>query len=144
MALGFIKKIFTFGKDTAAEPKPEAQDPAVEQKVAEPALETAAETVVEERDALLEEAEAANPEADYHISEDVEPEIYPLPHAPAVPVVEDPVAPVEMETAGGPAGDADMAGPEPVEEVVEEGPVAAAEDIGEPEEEAALAETALP
>jgi fused signal recognition particle receptor len=149
MALGFIKKIFTFGKDTAAEPKPEAQDPAVEPKVAEPAPETAAETpqaetVVEERDTLLEEAEAANPEADYHISEDIEPEIYPLPHAPAMPVVEDPVAPAEMETAGGPAGDEIMAEPEPVEEVAEEEPVAAVEDIVAPEEEIVPAEAAMP
>ena len=35
MALGFIKKIFTFGKDPAAEPKPEAEAPAAEQQVLE-------------------------------------------------------------------------------------------------------------
>ena len=66
MALGFIKKIFTFGKDTATEPKPEAEAPvaeqqAVEPQVIEPAPEESAAasaplSVDEERDALLEEA----------------------------------------------------------------------------------------
>ncbi len=150
MALGFIKKIFTFGKDTATEPKPEAEAPVAEVEVPEPqaaepqAIEPAPEapaavseplSVYAERDALLEEAEAANPEADYHISEDVEPEIYPLPHAPSLPVAEDPVAPVEMETAGGPADDEALAEPEaepePVEEIIEEEPAASVEEIVE-------------
>jgi fused signal recognition particle receptor len=150
MALGFIKKIFTFGKDTATEPKPEAEasvaEPqAVEPQAAEPhVIEPAPEepaaasaplSVDEERDALLEEAEAANPEADYHISEDVEPEIYPLPHAPSLPVAEDPVVPAEMETAGGPAGDEAVAEPEaepvPVEEIVEEEPAGSVEELVE-------------
>jgi fused signal recognition particle receptor len=150
MALGFIKKIFTFGKDTATEPKPEAEAPVAEVEVLEPqaaesqAIEPAPEepaavseplSVDAERDALLEEAEAANPEADYHISEDVEPEIYPLPHAPSLPVAEDPVVPVEMETAGGPAdGEAlaePEAEPEPVEEIIEEEPAASVEEIVE-------------
>ncbi|MGB3815717.1 MAG: signal recognition particle-docking protein FtsY [Shinella sp.] len=156
MALGFIKKIFTFGKDPAAEPKPEAVTPAIEPQVSEPAHEAAVEapiaipqtTMVEERDALLDEAEAANPEADYHISEDVEPEIYPLPHAPVLPVAKDPVAPVEMETAGGPAGDEDApeleAEPEPVEETVEEETVAVVDEIAEPDEEIAPLEEAAP
>ena len=148
MALGFIKKIFTFGKDTATEPKPEAEAPVAEFEVPEPqaaepqATEPAPEepaavseplSVDAERDALLEEAEAANPEADYHISEDVEPEIYPLPHAPSLPVAEDPVMPVEMETAGGPADDEALAEPEaepePVEEIIE--PAASVEEIVE-------------
>ena len=150
MALGFIKKIFTFGKDTATEPKPEAEAPVVEQQAAEPraaephiiepapeepAAASAPLSVDEERDALLEEAEAANPEADYHISEDVEPEIYPLPHAPSLPVAEDPVVPAEMETAGGPAGDEAVAepetGPVPVEEIVEEEPAGSVEELVE-------------
>ena len=148
MALGFIKKIFTFGKDTATEPKPEAEAPvagqqAVEPQAAEPqviepapeepAVVSASLSVDEERDALLEEAEAANPEADYHISEDVEPEIYPLPHAPSLPVAEDPVVPAEMETAGGPAGDEAVVEPEaepvPVKEIIEEEPAASVEEI---------------
>ena len=61
-----------------------------------------------------------------------------------MPVVEDPVAPAEMETAGGPAGDEIMAEPEPVEEVAEEEPVAAVEDIVAPEEEIVPAEAAMP
>ena len=150
MALGFIKKIFTFGKDTATEPKPAAEALVAEVEVLEPqaaepqAIEPAPEapaavseplSVDAERDALLEEAEAANPEADYHISEDVEPEIYPLPHAPSLPVAEDPVVSVEMETAGGPADDEALAEPEaepePVEEIIEEEPAASVEEIVE-------------
>ncbi|MGD9478947.1 signal recognition particle-docking protein FtsY [Shinella sp. G-2] len=129
MALGFIKKIFTFGKDSAAEPKPEAETPAAESQVVTPAVEDVAETPAvhsaeDERDALLEEAEAANPEAEYHISEDVEPEIYPLPHAHDLPVVEEPAA--ETKTEAGPVEDEAAAEPdtEVEEEQVEEEPVA--------------------
>ena len=39
MALGFIKKIFTFGKDTAPEQKPEAEVPVVAAEVEEAAVE---------------------------------------------------------------------------------------------------------
>ncbi|MGQ3292157.1 MAG: hypothetical protein ACT6U0_08090, partial [Shinella sp.] len=87
MALGFIKKIFTFGKDTAPAPKPEAEAPVVAPEVIEPAPEQAAAVIdaVEERDALLDEAEAANPEAAHHVPEEAEPDIYPLPHAPDLP-----------------------------------------------------------
>ncbi|WP_411036481.1 signal recognition particle-docking protein FtsY [Shinella sp. BYT-45] len=144
MALGFIKKIFTFGKDTAAEPKPQAEAPVAEPQAAEPAPEAVAPpdvSIEEERDPLLDEAEAANPEADYHIPEDVEPEIYPLPHAPGLPVAEDPVAPAEMETAGGPASD-DAAEPEPIEEAAGEEPAASAQEAAVPAEEAAPEEAA--
>ncbi|MBD9374685.1 signal recognition particle-docking protein FtsY [Rhizobium sp. ARZ01] len=83
MALGFIKKIFSFGKDTV----PTAQTPeeTVSEEQAAPIAEelvdaphSVGETASEERDLLLEEAEAANPEADHHR---VEPpsDIYPLP-----------------------------------------------------------------
>ncbi|GLR55222.1 signal recognition particle-docking protein FtsY [Shinella yambaruensis] len=158
MALGFIKKIFTFGKDTAPEQKPEAEAPVVEPKVAEVAPEPVAESpepaVVGERDALLDEAEAANPEAAQHVPDEAEPDIYPLPHAPDLPVAEDPVAPAEMETAGGPADD--VPAPEmaedvveeepaaPVEEIVEAQPVAAVEEVAELEDEIAPAEEAAP
>jgi len=166
MALGFIKKIFTFGKDTAPEQKPEADAPAAEPKVAETAPEQAVEiaepAVVEARDPLLDEAEAANPEAAHHVPVETEPDIYPLPHAPDLPVAEDPVAPIEMETAGGPADDAEAAEPaddaveleeeEPAasaEEVLQAEPVvaeelAASEDEAEPVEETAPAEAEDP
>ena len=148
MALGFIKKIFTFGKDTAAEPKPEAEAQAAEVSVAEPAApaETPAAVPSDDRDALLDEAEAANPEADYHIPEDVEPEIYPLPHDPHLPASEaETVAEPEPEVV------------EPVEEIAAEEPEAPAEEVAqaiddEPPaeaedpvlEEAVRAEPALP
>jgi fused signal recognition particle receptor len=146
MALGFIKKIFTFGKDPAAEPKPEAV--AVEPQVIEAAPEEVVETpepvLADERDALLEEAEAANPEAEYHIPEDVEPQIYPLPHDPKLPVAADPVAPVEMETAGGPASDEIVAEPESAQDVVAEEPATPVDEIAEPEDEIIPVEEAAP
>jgi fused signal recognition particle receptor len=124
MALGFIKKIFTFGKDTAAEPKPEAEAQAAGAPVAEPAAPAPAETPAaapsDDRDALLDEAEAANPEADYHIPEDVEPEIYPLPHDPHLPGT-------EAETVAEPEPEA----VEPVEEIAAEEPEAPAEEVAE-------------
>lgn len=148
MALGFIKKIFTFGKDTAAEPKPEAEAVIVEPQLVEPTPEEVVETpdtaVSDERDALLEEAEAANPEADYHIPEDVEPQIYPLPHDPKLPLAEDPVAPAEMETAGGPASDEAAADPGTVEDTVAQEPDLPVEEVAEPEEEIAAIEEAPP
>jgi len=170
MALGFIKKIFTFGKDTAAEPKPEAEAPVAEQQVVEtpaaepevidqPAVEpvpeepapeeTASEETAEipaapaeedeDRDPLLDEAEAINPEADYHIPEDVEPEIYPLPHAPTPPVAEEPA---EAEPVGEPAEEV-VAEPEveAAEETVEEEPAAPVEAFVAAEEEIAEEDT---
>ncbi|MBO9630056.1 MAG: signal recognition particle-docking protein FtsY [Shinella sp.] len=136
MALGFIKKIFTFGKDTAPEQKPEAEAAVVAPELEEAAPEQVVEDVVaaEERDALLEEAEAANPEAASHVPDEPEPDIYPLPHAPALPVAEDPVAPAEMETAGGPADDIS----EDEDAVAEEEPVAAVEAVVEDEPEAVV------
>ncbi|WP_439618087.1 signal recognition particle-docking protein FtsY [Shinella sp.] len=142
MAFGFIKKIFTFGKDTAAEPETEAPlaEPQFIETVPEPVIETPKTAIAEERDALLEEAEAANPEAPHHVPAEAEPDIYPLPHAPALPIAEDPVSPAEIETAGGPADD-DVA-PEaeaieeeaaaPVEEIIEEEPAAPEEAVAEP------------
>ncbi|HEV7245392.1 MAG TPA: signal recognition particle-docking protein FtsY [Shinella sp.] len=132
MAFGFIKKIFTFGKDTAAEPETEAPplaEPQVVETPPEPIIETPKTASVEERDALLDEAEAANPEAPHPVPAEAEPDIYPLPHAPALPVVEDPVAPAEIETAGGPADD-DVA---PEAEAIEEQAVAPVEEIIEEE-----------
>ncbi|QRI62867.1 signal recognition particle-docking protein FtsY [Shinella sp. PSBB067] len=165
MALGFIKKIFTFGKDTATEPKPEAEAPVAEQQVVEtPAAEldvidqsavepapeeTASEETSEipaapaeedeDRDPLLDEAEAVNPEADYHIPEDVEPEIYPLPHAPTAPVAEEPA---EAEPVSE-AAEEIVAEPEAeaAEETVEEEPAAPVEEFVTAEEEIAEAES---
>ena len=126
MALGFIKKIFTFGKDTAAEPKPEAETPVVEPVAPAPAEvpEPPEAALSDERDVLLEEAEAINPEADYHIPEDVEPEIYPLPHDPHPPAA-------ETEALAEPEAD------EPVEEIV-------AEEVAEAIDEEPQAEAGEP
>ncbi|MGJ7041817.1 fused signal recognition particle receptor [Shinella sp. BE166] len=163
MAFGFIKKIFTFGKDTAAEPETEAPlaEPQFIETVPEPVIETPKTAIAEERDALLEEAEAANPEAPHHVPAEAEPDIYPLPHAPALPVAEDPVSPAEIETAGGPADDdvapeaeaieeqafapveeiiEEEAAAEPVAEIVEEEPAAAQDEIAPVEEPPAEAE----
>jgi fused signal recognition particle receptor len=168
MALGFIKKIFTFGKDTAVAPKPEVETPLVAPEMIEQAAEQVAEreeiavtNAVEERDALLDEAEAANPEAAQHVPDEAEPDIYPLPHAPEppvteLPVAEDPVAPAEVETAAGPESD-DVASQEdvieapaeeepaaPVEVIAEDVPTAPVEEIAEPEPEIVPIEEAPP
>ncbi|SOC43336.1 signal recognition particle-docking protein FtsY [Rhizobium subbaraonis] len=114
MAFGFIKKVFTFGKDTA--PSTDVREEAVKQDDVlsnddAPLLQAdAVDTeppvaLAEDRDPLLDEAEAANPEAELHR---VEPQadIYPLP--PVVhplPIAPGEVASPEIETAGGPAPD---------------------------------------
>lgn len=144
MAFGFIKKIFTFGKDTAAEPETEAPlaEPQVVETLPEPAVETPKTASAEQRDALLDEAEAANPEAPHHVPAEAEPDIYPLPHAPALPVAEDPVAPAEIETAAGPEDDVapeelvEEEAASPVEEIIEEEPATAEEAVVEQLEEA--------
>ncbi len=143
MAFGFIKKIFTFGKDTAAEPTPEAEAAVAEPQVVEVVPELAAEPpetpVINERDALLDEAEAANPEAAHHVPAEAEPDIYPLPHTPGLPIAEDPVAPAEVETAAGPESDEIAPEDEAVEDLVEEDPAPSVEKIVE-EQPAVLAE----
>jgi fused signal recognition particle receptor len=111
MALGFIKKIFSFGKDTA----PDAAE-ALSEEQALRAGEPPAETIepVGERDLLLEEAEAANPEADLHRSE-LQADIYPLPPVdhPA-PAAHDEATAAEAESAPWlPAEDAGTGAPEP-------------------------------
>ncbi|MDR6755693.1 fused signal recognition particle receptor [Mycoplana sp. BE70] len=87
MALGFIKKIFSFGKDTvpAAETQQESTPEAFVSKVEAAHVEglvedphAAEEPAGEARDLLLEEAEAANPDADLHRLE-LQSDIYPLP-----------------------------------------------------------------
>ena len=88
MALGFIKKIFTFGKDA-------------------PAAAPEAEAAVEERDALLDEAEAANPEPAHTEIPDAVPDIYPLPPVshPEPEIVETPEEPVAEAEEPLPADD---------------------------------------
>ena len=81
MALGFIKKVFTFGKDKPTEEKGRA--------AAEEALKP---------DALA--LEVPVPEA-------IEAELEPTSRDEDLPVAADPVLSEEMDTAGGPAADAD-------------------------------------
>ncbi|MDF1633223.1 signal recognition particle-docking protein FtsY [Mycoplana sp. MJR14] len=123
MAFGFIKKVFTFGKDTAPAPEkheeaaPPDRAPLVEDAGIPPTEPIDAGPVSAEpegeHDLLLEEAEAANPEATLHREPQID--IYPLP--PVVhplPVAPDEVLEPEIETAGGPAPDL----VEPAEEAV--------------------------
>ena len=109
MALGFIKKMFSFGKDTTPAPTPEAEPTAAEEALIldeQRAVPAETEAVDEPAlDPLLEEAEAANPGPATAPVEDDEPDIYPLPHAPDLPLAEDPVIEPEIETAAGPSGD---------------------------------------
>ncbi|MDO9416576.1 signal recognition particle-docking protein FtsY [Pararhizobium sp.] len=110
MALGFIKKIFSFGKSAeaeTAEPGVAPEGPADDQFVAaEEAAPSSEALAFAERDDLLDEAEAANPEP---LADDADAAgIYPLPppHASILlPGADDPVNEPEIDTAGGPSPD---------------------------------------
>ncbi|MCD2182516.1 signal recognition particle-docking protein FtsY [Rhizobium sp. GN54] len=116
MAFGFIKKVFTFGKDAAPAPQtheeavkpapvPQVEDAGLPQSAP---LDAAPVEPAGEHDLLLEEAEAANPEAAHHREPQVD--IYPLPPVThSLPLAPDEVIAPEIETAGGPAPD--LAGP---------------------------------
>ncbi|MBB3976977.1 fused signal recognition particle receptor [Rhizobium azooxidifex] len=114
MAFGFIKKVFTFGKDTAPAPQTheEAAKPDPAPLVEEAGLPQAAPVdavpahiePASGHDPLLEEAEAANPEAAHHREPQVD--IYPLPPViHPLPIAPDEVLEQEIETGGGPAPD---------------------------------------
>ncbi|HEV7316980.1 MAG TPA: signal recognition particle-docking protein FtsY [Ensifer sp.] len=103
MAMGFIKRIFTFGKSEVEETKPQdvapeadivgvspAETPAVPEPAA-PEHIAPAEAVIDEQPATEETAEEL---------------LEPLSDIAALPLaVEDPILPAEIETAGGPAPD---------------------------------------
>lgn len=107
MAIGFIKKIFNFGKGTVEEAKP--QDAAPEAEIAaavpveiEPPPEPALAEEIAPVDAAIDEPAAGQPPA----GEPSETLLEPLSDVEALPVaVEDPILPAEIETAGGPAPD---------------------------------------
>ncbi|NVD40837.1 signal recognition particle-docking protein FtsY [Ensifer sp. HO-A22] len=107
MAIGFIKKIFNFGKGTVEETKP--QDAAPEAEVAAavaaealPAPEPAPSEEIAPIDRTAEAPAAEQPPAE----EPSETLLEPLSDVEALPVaVEDPILPAEIETAGGPAPD---------------------------------------
>ncbi|MBP1858518.1 signal recognition particle-docking protein FtsY [Rhizobium herbae] len=81
MALSFLKKVFTFGKDKPVEGEPAAA-PAV--------------------DAVMDQAEATfSPEE----TRAIEAELEPHSRTEDLPVAPDPVLPQEMDTAGGPSAD---------------------------------------
>ena len=95
MALSFLKKVFTFGKDKPAEGEP----------IATPAV-----------DAVMDQAESTfSPEE----TRAIEAELEPHSRIEDLSVAADPVLPEEMDTAGGPSADAAEA-PEFVNEVSEE------------------------
>ncbi|OBZ94290.1 cell division protein FtsY [Pararhizobium polonicum] len=81
MALSFLKKVFTFGKDKPVEGEPAAA-PAV--------------------DAVMDQAESTfSPEE----TRAIEAELEPHSRTEDLPVADDPVLPPEMDTAGGPSAD---------------------------------------
>ncbi|WP_421867389.1 signal recognition particle-docking protein FtsY [Pararhizobium sp.] len=95
MALSFLKKVFTFGKDKPAEGEPTATPAA---------------------DAVMDQAESTfSPEE----TRAIEAELEPHSRIEDLPVAADPVLPEEMDTAGGPSADA-VEAPEFVDEVSEE------------------------
>jgi fused signal recognition particle receptor len=95
MALSFLKKVFTFGKDKPAEGEPTATPAA---------------------DAVMDQAESTfRPEE----TRAIEAELEPHSRIEDLPVAADPVLPEEMDTAGGPSADA-VEAPEFLDEVFEE------------------------
>ncbi len=102
MAMGFIKRIFTFGKG-AEETKPQDAAPEADIAGASP-VETPAvpEPVISEHIAPVEAIFDEQPAAE-ETSEEL---LQPLSDIEALPLaVEDPILPAEIETAGGPAPD---------------------------------------
>lgn len=107
MAIGFIKKIFNFGKGTVEEAKP--QDAAPEAEIAAavaaealPAPEPALAEEIAPVDVAVDEPVAEQPGAEEASEELLEP----LSDIEALPLAaEDPILPAEIETAGGPAPD---------------------------------------
>ncbi|MBP1873308.1 fused signal recognition particle receptor [Ensifer adhaerens] len=107
MAIGFIKKIFNFGKGTVEEAKP--QDAAPEAEIAAavaaealPAPEPALAEEIAPVDVAVDEPVAEQPSAEEASEELLEP----LSDIEALPLAaEDPIRPAEIETAGGPAPD---------------------------------------
>ncbi|WDZ76423.1 signal recognition particle-docking protein FtsY [Ensifer adhaerens] len=103
MAMGFIKRIFTFGKGAVEETKPQDAAPEADVAGASP-VETPAvpEPAIFEHispaEAIIDEQPAAE-----ETSEEL---LQPLSDIEALPLaVEDPILPAEIETAGGPAPD---------------------------------------
>ncbi|WP_457581653.1 signal recognition particle-docking protein FtsY [Ensifer canadensis] len=135
MAIGFIKKIFNFGKGTVEETKP--QDAAPETEVAAavpaevpPAPESSASEEIAPVDATVDEPFAEQPP----VEETAEELLEPLSDIEALPLaVEDPILPAEIETAGGPAPD----------EARSEDTAAPVESAAKPEELSQAAQDAL-
>ncbi|MGH6807226.1 MAG: hypothetical protein ACREEJ_10350, partial [Ensifer adhaerens] len=103
MAIGFIKKIFSFGKGTVEETKPQDAAPEADAAAAVPAeAQPTSEPAVPEEIAPVDVLVAEQPPAEETSEELLEP----LSDLGALPLsVEDPILPAEIETAGGPAPD---------------------------------------
>ncbi|OCP18041.1 MULTISPECIES: signal recognition particle-docking protein FtsY [unclassified Ensifer] len=142
MAIGFIKKIFSFGKGTVEETKPQDAAPEADAAAAAPAeAQPAPKPAVPEEiapvDVLVDELVAEQPAAEETSEELLEP----LSDLEALPLsVEDPILPAEIETAGGPAPD-EARGDEDV--VVGNEAVASVEPAAEQEELSPAAQEAL-
>lgn len=142
MAIGFIKKIFSFGKGTVEETKPQDAAPEADAAAAVPAeAQPAPEPAVPEEiapvDVHIDEPVAEQPAAEEASEELLEP----LSDIEALPLsVEDPILPAEIETAGGPASD-DARSDEDV--VVSSEAVASIEPAAEQEELSPVAQEAL-
>ncbi|MEI2298989.1 signal recognition particle-docking protein FtsY [Ensifer sp. MJa1] len=103
MAMGFIKRIFTFGKGAVEETKPQDVTPE-----ADAAATVTAETPAAPEPAFPEEITPAQASVDEQptAEETSEELLEPLSDLEALPLaVEDPILPAEIETAGGPASD---------------------------------------
>lgn len=142
MAIGFIKKIFSFGKGTVEETKPQDAAPEVDVAAAvaaeaQPAPEPAVAEEIAPVDVLVDAPVSEQPPAEESSEELLEP----LSDLGALPLsVEDPILPAEIETAGGPAPD-EARGDEDV--VVSHEAVASVEPAAEQEELSPAAQDAL-
>ncbi|SIQ88682.1 signal recognition particle-docking protein FtsY [Rhizobium sp. RU20A] len=95
MAFGFIKKVFTFGKD---QPQPAADAVLPPDEAAERALEQSEAWAVPGEDESIAVFKETHGDEIETVSEPIE----------DLPTAEDPVLDVEMETAGGPVDDDDI------------------------------------
>ncbi|WP_312365385.1 signal recognition particle-docking protein FtsY [Ensifer sp.] len=144
MAIGFIKKIFNFGKGTVEEAKPQdaapQADAAAPVSAELPAPELAPPAEIAPLEVTVDEPVIAQP-ATEDTSEAL---LEPLADVEALPVaVEDPILPAEIETAGGPAPDETRRDETVVQDGASLEPEAKPEQLSETEQEALDAIAAL-
>ncbi|OOG72055.1 signal recognition particle-docking protein FtsY [Sinorhizobium sp. A49] len=140
MAIGFIKKIFNFGKGTVEETKPQDAAPEAEAAVAVPAEALPAPEPAPSEEITPIDVTGDAPVAEQPTAEETAEELLePLSDIEALPLaVEDPILPAEIETAGGPASDEAR-----IDETVVSEDAAAPVEAAKPEQLSQAAQEAL-